>query len=171
MKATLLAVCALLAPGMALAQPQSPEVKQLGYYIGSWQGHGQTKGGPGGAGKLSSHMTCDWFEGKFQVVCRGEETGPTGTRSFLNILAYDVAAKAYTEYAISSRGEAEYDKGGSLTGNKLTYIVTEDAGGKPVKFRYTEVRVSPALMTYRAEASPKDGQWVPIADGEIAKAR
>jgi hypothetical protein len=117
----------------------SPEVQKLGYYVGSWHGHGDTKGGPfGRAGKLSSHMDCDWFAGKFQVICRGEETGPTGTRSFLNILAYDEAAKAYTEYSISNRGEAEYDRAGTLVGDRLTYIVSEQAGGKPVRFRYTE---------------------------------
>jgi hypothetical protein len=54
------------------------------------------------AGKLSSTTTCEWFAGGFQLVCRGEERGPTGKRTFLNIRAYDEAAKAYTEYGISS---------------------------------------------------------------------
>lgn len=167
---------AALMPATALAADQTPgpghEIQKLGYYVGAWQGHGETKGGPfGRAGKLSSHMDCDWFAGKFQVVCRGEETGPTGTRSFLNILAYDAATKAYTEYAISSRGEAEYDRGGSLVGNKLSYIVTQQAGGKPVKLRYTETRLSPVLMTYKAEASLDGGPWAPVAEGQIAKVK
>src|SRR4051794_24443421 len=97
----------LFAPSLAGAQPQTDaapkpgrEVRELGYYVGSWEGHGETKGGSlGPAGKLSSKMTCGYFAGGYQVVCKGEETGPSGTRAFLNILAYDETAKAYTEYS------------------------------------------------------------------------
>jgi len=86
------------APTASPIATTPPEVQRLGYYLGSWKGEGETKGGPfGPAGKLSSTMTCDWFAGGFHLVCRGEERGPTGTRTFLNILAYDEKAKAYTE--------------------------------------------------------------------------
>src|SRR5690242_16126379 len=94
--------------GLALGEAQAdqapkpgPEVQRLGYYVGTWEGHGETKGGPfGPAGKLSSKQTCNWFSGGFQVVCRGEERGPTGKRAFLNIISYDQQTKAYTEYSI-----------------------------------------------------------------------
>jgi hypothetical protein len=60
----------------------APEIQKLGCYVGSGEGHGETKAGPfGPAGKLSSEQTCEWFKGDFQVVCRGEEHGPTGTRA------------------------------------------------------------------------------------------
>ena len=98
-----------------------PEVQRLGYYLGTWRGEGETKGGPfGPAGKLSSTTTCEWFAGGFQLVCRGEERGSTGKRTFLNVRAYDETAEAYTEYGISSFGESEYDTGGSIVGNKKT---------------------------------------------------
>src|SRR5690348_751832 len=35
--------------------------------------------------------------------------------------------------------DSEYDQGASLVGEKLTFLVNADAGGKPAKFRYTEV--------------------------------
>src|SRR4030095_5524829 len=105
-------------------QPKpGPEVQRLAYYLGTWRGEGETKGGPfGPAGKLSSTTSCEWFAGGFQLVCRGEETGPTGKRTFLNIRACDEKAKAYTEYGISSFGESEYDTGGSIIGNKRTFL-------------------------------------------------
>jgi hypothetical protein len=180
MKAQLsIAVILLLAPSLACAQTQSdqtprpsPEVQKLGYYVGSWEGHGETKAGPfGEAGKLSSKMTCDWFAGSFQVVCRGEETGPSGKRGFLNIKLYDGTTKAYTEYSISSFGESEYSQGGSLVGDKLTYLLEQDAGGKPAKFRYTEVHVSPELMTYQAEVSVDGQPWAALAEGKIVKVK
>src|SRR5215510_10135576 len=91
------------SPFASAQQPKpGPEVQKLGYYIGSWKGEGEAKAGPfGPAGKLSSSTTCEWFAGGFHLVCRGEEHGPTGTRKFLNIRAYDEQTQAYTEYGIS----------------------------------------------------------------------
>jgi hypothetical protein len=163
----------LLAPALASAQGSetpkpSPEVQKLGYYIGSWKGQGETKAGPfGKAGKLSSETKCEWFEGGHQVVCRGHEMGPTGKRGFLNILSYDESAKSFTEYSVSSFGEAEYDTGGSIAGNKVTYLVD----GKSAKFRYTETRLSPDLYTYRAEASVGGKPWAAIAEGKITRVK
>ena len=108
----------------------------MAYYVGTWEGEGETKDGPfGPAGKLSSTMTYDWFAGGFHLVCRGEERGPTGKRTFLNIRAYDEKAKAYTDYGISSLGESEYSTGGSIVGNKLTFVkdLDSDVEGKHKK--------------------------------------
>ncbi len=180
MKAPLISAAFLLfASSLALAQSRtdqtpkpSPEVQKLGYYVGTWVGHGETLAGPfGGGGKLSSKMTCNWFAGGFQIVCRGEETGPTGTREYLNIKAYDEKAQAYTEYSISSFGETEYNQGGSLVGNTLKWMVDQDAGGRPAKFRYVETRQSPNLMSYEAEVSVDGQPWTALAQGKIAKVK
>jgi len=162
------------APTATAQQPKpGPEVQRLAYYLGTWRGEGETKGGPfGPAGKLSSTMTCDWFAGGFHLVCRGEERGPTGKRTFLNILAYDEKAKAYTEYGISSLGESEYSTGGSIVGNKRTFVKDLDSDeGKPTKLRYIEVQVSPTFYTYQAEASIDRGPWTVIAEGKVTKVR
>jgi len=164
-------------PGQpATAEQSKPglEVQRLAYYLGTWKGEGETKGGPfGPAGKLSSTITCDWFAGGFHLVCRGEERGPTGKRAFLNILAYDEKAKAYTEYGISSLGESEYSTGGSIIGNKRTFVKDLDSGveGKHTKLTYTEVQMSPTLYTYQAEASINGGPSTVIAEGKITKVR
>jgi hypothetical protein len=146
----------------------------LAYYLGTWRGEGGTKGGPfGPAGQLSSTMTCDWFAGGFHLVCRGEERGPTGKRTFLNILAYDKKAKAYTEYGISSLGESEYSTAGSIVGNKRTFVkdLDSDVEGKPTKLRYIETQVSPTFYAYQAEASIDRGPWTVIAEGKVTKVR
>jgi hypothetical protein len=161
-------------PATAQQPKPGPEVQRLAYYLGTWRGEGETKSGPfGPAGKLSSTMTCDWFAGGFHLVCRGEEMGPTGKRTFLNILAYDEKAKAYTEYGISSLGESEYSTGGSIVGNKRTFVkdLDSDVEGKPTKLRYIEVQVSPTFYTYQAEASKDGGPWTVIAEGKVTKVR
>jgi len=170
-----LLIVAHAASGHAATSQQpmpGPEVQRLGYYLGTWRGEGETKGGPfGPAGKLSSTTTCEWFAGGFQLVCRGEERGPTGKRTFLNIRAYDETAKAYTEYGISSFGESEYDTGGSIVGNKKTFVLNSEVEGKPAKLRYTEVQVSPTVFTYQAEASVDGGPWTMIAEGKVTKVK
>ena len=79
-------------------QPKAgPEIAKLAYYLGSWRGEGEAKARPfGPGGKLSSTTTCEWFDGGFHLVCRGEEQGPTGKRTFLNIRAYDEKTKTNT---------------------------------------------------------------------------
>ena len=161
-------------PATAQQPKPGPEVQRLAYYLGTWRGEGDTKGGPfGPAGKLSSTITCDWFAGGFHLVCRGEERGPTGKRTFLNILAYDEKTKAYTEYGISSLGESEYSTGGSIVANKRTFVkdLDSDVTGKSIKLRYTEVQVSSTFYTYQAEASKDGGPWTVIAEGKITKVR
>lgn len=169
----------LLTPCLAFAEAQtgqspkaSPEIQKLGYYVGTWNGHGETKGGPfGAAGKLSSKQTCKWFTGGFQVICQGEEAGPTGTRGFLNILSYDPKSKHYAEYAVSSLGDIEYDQGGTLDGNRLVFLIKQSDGGKSVEIRYTETHVTPGLYSYRAEVAQTGAPWVSIAEGSITKVR
>jgi hypothetical protein len=152
-------------------QPKpSAEVQKLGYYLGTWRGTGQTMAGPfGAAGKLSSTTTCEWFAGGYQLVCRGEERGPTGKRTFLNIRSYDETAKAYTEYGISSFGESEYNTGGTIVGNKRTFVVNTELESKATKITYTEVQLSSTTYTYRAEASVDGGPASVIAEGTVTK--
>jgi hypothetical protein len=149
-----------------------PEVQKLAYWLGTWKGEGETKGGPfGPAGKLSSTTTCEWFTGGFHLVCRGEETGPTGTRTFLNIRSYDEKTKSYVEYGISNYGDSEYQTGGTIEGNKKTFAFDIDMGGKPTKISYVEVQMSPTLFTYQVEASIDGGPWTMIAEGKVTKVK
>jgi hypothetical protein len=157
--------------GPTPAQPKpGPEIGKLAYYLGSWRGEGEAKAGPfGPGGKLSSSTTCEWFDGGFHLVCRGEEHGPTGKRTFLNIRAYDEKTQAYTEYGISNLGETEYNTGGTIVGNTKTFAFDMNIEGKPTKLRYVEVQVSPTLYTYEAAASTDGGPWAVIAEGKVRK--
>ena len=81
--------------------------------------------------------------------------------------------EGHTEYGISSLGESEYSTGGSIVGNKRTFVkdLDSDVEGKSIKLRYTEVQVSPTFYTYQAEASKDGGPWTVIAEGKITKVR
>src|ERR687894_2577906 len=79
---------------VAAAQGQQPpkpgpEHKRLGFFVGTWKGEGEMKPGPmGPGGKMTSTDTCEWFEGRFAVVCRYEGKGPMGPSKGLGILGY-----------------------------------------------------------------------------------
>jgi hypothetical protein len=167
-------VLAFAVPCLAqTAQPPKPgpEVQKLAYYVGTWKTEGETKAGPfGPAGKLSSTDTCEWFAGGFHIVCRGEGTGPSGKRTSLGIEAYDVEAKVYVYNGIDSFGENEGAKG-SLTGNTWTWLWDGKAAGKPAKYRYTEVQVSPTSYTFKVEYSVAGGPWTVVQEGKSTKAK
>ena len=90
-------------------------------------------------------------------------------REFLNIKSYDQGTKTYSEYSVSSLGDSEYSRGGTLVGDKLTYQMDAGTEGKPAKIRYTEDHASPSFLTYRAEAALGGDPWKVIAEGKITK--
>ena len=54
---------------------------------------------------MKSSDTCEWFEGRFSVICRYEGTGPMGPSKSIGILGYSSEEKVYTIMAWTS-GEA-----------------------------------------------------------------
>jgi len=176
MKKLLVIVVVLVFAVPCLAQTTQPpkpgpEVQKLAYSVGTWKTEGEVKAGsllP--AGKYFVTGTCEWFAGGFHMVCRSEGTGPAGKRTELSILAYDAEAKAYTYYGISSLGESVSSKG-SLAGNTWTWLWEGKAAGKPARFRYTEVQVSPTSYTFKVENSVADGPWSVIEEGKATKVK
>ena len=67
------------APKMEMPKP-GPEVKKLGYFVGTWTSEGELKENPFGmpAGKFTSTDKCEWFSGGYQVVCHSTGKGPMG---------------------------------------------------------------------------------------------
>jgi hypothetical protein len=61
--------------------------------------------------------------------------------------------------------------GGSIVGNRRTFVWDSNAGGKLAKFRYTEIQVSSTFYTYQAEASMGGGPWIVIAEGKVTKVK
>ena len=53
---------------------------------------------------MTSSDSCQWFEGSFQVVCRGKGSGPMGPMTSLGVMAYSAADKGYTYYGIDNMG-------------------------------------------------------------------
>ena len=82
-----------------------PEHQRLGYFTGKWTSEGEMKESPfGPGGKFTSSDDCQWFEGKFAVVCRTEGKGPMGPMKGLGMMSYSGEEKVYTYYGLDSSG-------------------------------------------------------------------
>jgi hypothetical protein len=162
---------------VAAAQGQEPkpgpEHKRLAFYVGKWSTEGEVKSGPmGPGGTMKSTDTCEWFEGRFSVVCRYEGTGPTGPSKGIGILGYNPEEKVYTYYGVdnSSMNMASVPKG-TVTGDTWTYTDEGTMGGKKFKTRVTIKEVSPTQQSFRMEMQGPDGRWMPMVESKSTKVR
>jgi len=159
--------------GLVVAQPQAPkpgpEHNALGYFVGAWKSEGEMKPGPlGPGGKTTGTDSCEWFKGSFQVVCRGEGTGPMGPMTSLGVLAYSAGDKAYTYYGIDSMGTTELAHG-QKKDNTWTYTATTTIEGKQFQSRYTIVETSPTTYTFKWETSSDKKTWSVLMEGKSTK--
>lgn len=153
------------------APKPGPEVKKLGYFVGTWKSEGELKENPFGmpTGKYDSTDKCDWFQGGFHVVCHSNGKGPSGAIHGLGILAYNPQDKVYTYYGIDNMGFAEQSKG-AVEGNTWTYTSEEKMGDKTIHGRYSMTTASPDSYTYKYETSEDGTNWTLNMEGKSTKA-
>ena len=165
----------LLAAGPQLVSGQAPkpgpEHARLGYFVGKWRSEGEAKPGPmGPGGKMMSTDNCEWFEGRFSVICRYEGTSPMGPTKGIGILGYNTEEKVYTYYGIdnSNMTMATVPKG-TVRGDTWSYTDEATFGGKKVKSRVTIKETSPTSYTFRMESQGPDGKWMPMVETQNTK--
>jgi hypothetical protein len=175
-----LCICGAVALGfgsaaMAADAPQAPkptpEHEKLGYFIGKWTSEGTLKDGPmGPGGKMTGKDSCEWFEGKFAIVCKSTGTGPSGPSKGIGIISYSPEEKAYTYYGVDNSGMAMSTvPRGTREGDTWTYTDESKMGGKLVKSRYVMKEVSPTSYTFKYEVQGDDGKWATMMEGTETK--
>jgi hypothetical protein len=172
------ALAFLAFPIAAAAQaPQppkpGPEHKRLEYFVGKWTSQGEMKPGPmGPGGKMTSTDTCEWFEGRFAVICRSEGKGPMGPFKSVGFLSYSPEEKAYTYYGIDNTGMVMTSvPRGTVQGDTWTYTDESMMGGQKVKSRVTIKELSPTSYTFSMEVQGADGKWMPMMESKQTKAK
>jgi uncharacterized protein DUF1579 len=172
----LFAVACVVASGQTASTAQAPpkpsaEHQRLAYFVGKWTSVGEMKPGPmGPGGKYTTTDTCEWFEGQFAVVCRGEGKTPMGPMKNLGLMSYSAEEKVYTYYAVDSSGMtmASVAKG-TVQGDTWTYTDESVMGGMKIKMQVTVREVSPTEYTFRMEVQSPDGKLVPIMEAKNTK--
>jgi Protein of unknown function (DUF1579) len=173
-----LALCLVLASGLALAQAPGekpkpgPEHKRLGYYVGKWNTEGEVKANPFmPGGKMASKDTCEWYDGGFAVICRSDGKGPMGSTKSLGILGYSTEEKVYTWYGVDNGPMTMATVArGTVDGGTWVYSDEAKMGGKMVKSRFTIKELSPSSYTFTWEMQGADGAWQSIIEAKATKA-
>ena len=159
---------------VAQAPPASkpgPEHARLGYFVGKWTGEGDVAAGPmGPGGKVTSTDDCQWFEGRFSVICHSTSKGPAGPTTSIGILGYSTEEKVYTYYGVdnSSMTMASVPKG-TIQGDTWIYNDEGMMGGKKAKTRVTIKEQSPTSYTFKMEIQQADGKWTRIMGSKNTK--
>jgi Protein of unknown function (DUF1579) len=150
-----------------------PEHERLGYFVGEWTSEGEMKPGPmGPGGKMTSSDTCEWYDGRFSVICRSEGTSPMGPNKNLGILGYSAEEKVYTYYGVDNSGMTMTSvPKGAVQGDTWTYLDESMMGGQKVKSRVTIKELSPTSYTFTMELQGADGKWTPMMESRNTKVK
>ncbi len=167
----LAAFAVVSATGLQFAAAQapkpSPEHARLGYFVGKWTAEGEMKPGPmGPGGKMTSSDNCEWFEGRFSVICRSEGTTPMGPTKSIGILSYSPEEKVYTYYGVdnSNMTMASVPRG-TLRGDTWTYTRRRH-DGRPEGQIAGDDQGAPTQVVQLQDGDTGTGREVDADDGD-----
>ena len=137
-----------------------PEVKRLGYFIGTWKEVGTAHMGSmqGPEGKVTSTTKYEWLSGGFFLVGHSDTVTSMGTNKEMSVMGWDDAKKNYTYHSFDDTGEMDTATG-ALNGDTWTWTASE-MGGSPVKARITIKEVSKTEYTFKMEVSQDGDTWI-----------
>lgn len=169
--ALVLLVAVLLVIALRAQAPQGPpkpgaEHDKLAFYVGKWTSEGEAKAtsfGPGG--KYSATETCEWFAGKFAVVCKTEGTMMGGTIKGMSVLSYDGYAKTYVYFETNNWGENVFSRG-SVNGDMWTWNNDSPMGDKVVHGRFTLKQTSADSANYKFEMGSGSDPLTLVMEGK-----
>jgi hypothetical protein len=156
----------LVISGHALQQPQKPgpEHQKLQFFVGRWQLEDEDASG----GKFNAVSTCEWFEGRFHVICRVEGNGPEGKSRELNVLTYDSGSSEYLWNHIGSLGESASARG-RLDGKTWRWHGEPPMKGEQMRYDITWAETSADSYTIKVEASSDKSPSKTVVQGKATR--
>jgi hypothetical protein len=164
--------CALVLGSLnvARADDKGPvpglENERLGFFVGKWKTTGEMKATPfGPGGKFTAKESCEWFSGKFSLVCKSKGKGPTGPTEGLGIIGYNGEEKVYVYYGIDNTPMAMTTvPRGTFADDAWTYEDESRMGGQVVKSRYVMRMTGKRSYTSAWSILGADGQWKTVME-------
>jgi Protein of unknown function (DUF1579) len=174
-----LAVSLLLLIALpALAEPPKlpapgPETQKLAYFVGTWKTEGMVSENPFmPGGKMSSTDTCEWFDGKFAVVCKTRGQGPMGPSRGLGIMNWSPEEKVYLYFGVDNTPMAMSTvPRGTVDGDVWTYSDESRMNGKLVKSRYVMTRIDQRTYSFKWEIEGEGGAWSTVVTGKSTRVK
>jgi hypothetical protein len=122
-------------------------------------------------GKFEEKATCEWFSGKFSVVCKGKGRGPMGPSESMGIMGWSSEEKVYVFYGVENSPMAwtTVPKGNWADGT-WTYEDESRMGGQMVKSRYVIKQVDKKSYTSTWSILGPDGQWKVLMEATSTRA-
>jgi len=115
---------------------RSPELQQLGFYVGAWDETGEMRDDPANPFQaISGGETCEWAAGGFAVVCEEKTGGPGGGWEGVYILGYDSEAKQYSVHGIEKPGSSMHGVG-HLEGERWIWLTDPAPDGSQLRFTF-----------------------------------
>ncbi|HYA98353.1 MAG TPA: DUF1579 family protein [Methylomirabilota bacterium] len=164
-------LCGLLGTSLARSQQgppkPGPEHEKLAYFAGTWLSEGEAKASPyGPAGRFAFRETCEWFEGRFALLCRSEGKFGDIPIKGISVMSYDPTEKKYIYFESNSLGENELSHG-TVNGDTWTWNgQSKGPDGKPIHGRFTLKQVSADVATYRFEMGPSGDSLALVMEGK-----
>ncbi|HEU4787847.1 MAG TPA: DUF1579 family protein, partial [Gemmatimonadaceae bacterium] len=161
-----------ISPAIAQTPPaRTAQQDALDYFVGTWKIDSEMKANPlGPAGRMMATERCEWFPGRFHLVCESEGTGPAGEIRSMAVMSYDTERKSHVYYAISSVvPDAEYAKG-TKTADGWNWTSESRGDGKTVRSRFTMSSMTPANYQLKWEVNDGAG-WTTVMTGTAVKIR
>lgn len=158
-------VVAAVVGGVARAEEKAPkpgpELERLSYFAGKWKTTGEMKPTPfGPAGKFTAKEQCQWFAGKWNLVCRSKGKGPAGPTEGLGIMGYSTEEKVYVWYGIDNGPMIMTSvPRGTFADGTYTYDDESKMGGQTVKSRYVIKTKGPKSYDSTWAIQGPDGQY------------
>lgn len=155
MKARKIALLASFVAGAAFAEApavpaRDPGYDALGHLVGRWTEKGN---------EATFVETCEWFHGRYHVVCRAERKRPDGTTSHgMSILSF-VPGEGYVYTGIGSKGRYETLQHGTVENDILEFRSSAVQDGKTT---VTRIRIGPfaeKAMPFVVDTSTDGGPW------------
>jgi hypothetical protein len=136
-----------------------PEVKRLGYFVGTWKEVGTAHLGAmqGPEGKVTSTTKYEWLAGGFFLVGHSDTTTSLGSNKEMTVMGWDEAKKNYTYHSFDDTGEAD-EATGAVSSDTWTWTA-DNLGGAPIKARMTIKEVSKTEYTFKMEISLDGNTW------------
>jgi hypothetical protein len=122
-------------------------------------------------GKFEEKATCEWFSGKFSVVCKGKGRGPMGPSESMGIMGWSAEEKVYAFYGVENSPMAWTSvPKGTFADGVWTYEDESRMGGQMVKSRYVMKQVGKNSYTSTWSILGPDGQWKVLMEATSTRA-
>lgn len=162
----------LLMPLGAAAQVPAPppETAALDYFAGTWQMDGEDRETPfGPGGKVTGEYKCEWFEGRFALVCNGTSEMALGKARSLGIYTWNRNRKVYSYDGIDSFGmdvSAQAEPQGKVW--RWVSLPARTPEGS-ISVRYVVTQVSDREYVYEWDYARGKMAWKPGGKGRAVR--